>query len=215
MKTHRLVPLIGFFAIVLFGQTATAASIALTPSSSTVQAGDEFELEFFLDGSPEVNDPNGPHPGNFCGEVRIDYDPNLLTFRAQSEQLQRLDPAPERLANGREVIFFEFDGVIFNEQPDAGVVGMFTFQARADLDTTATINIADNDVLGSTFINHADPPGNVNEFTVAPSSASVQIQPSPTAAPPVPLPAAAWLFLSALGALGVVSRKAKQASPIA
>ena len=216
MKTHRLVNLFGFVAIVLFGQTATAASIALTPSSSIVQAGEEFELEFFLDGSPEANDPNGPHPGNFCGEVRIDYDPNLLTFRAQSEQLQLLDPevGVERLANGREVIRFEFNDVAFNEEPDAGVVGMFTFQASTDLYTTATVNIADNGVLGSTFLNHMET-GENNEFTVAPSAASVQIQSPPTAVPPVPLPAAAWLFLSALGALGVVRRKAKQAQHIA
>lgn len=212
MNTQRLVILFGLVAAV-FGQTATAASIALTPSSSTVQAGDEFELEFFLDGSPEASNPNGPHPGNFCGEVRIDYDPDLLTFRAQSEQLQLLDPEIETLADGREVIRFEFDGVVFNEEPDAGMVGTLTFEANTNLDTATTVNIADNGVLGSTFLNHM-PSGEDNEFTVAPAAASVQIQASPTP-PPIPLPAAAWLFLSALGGLGLVRRKAKKANTVA
>lgn len=209
MNYQRLVSLFGFVTIVLWGQTAVAASISLTPSSSTVQAGSEFDLEFFLDATPAARNPNGPHPGNFCGEVRIDYDPNELTFRASTDQLQRLDPEIETLPGGREVIRFIFEDVSFGTQPDAGVVGLFTFQANADLDRTATVNIADNFPLGS-FDNHAGP--QPNEFFVAPSSARVLV--GAQTAPPVPLPAAAWLFLSALGGLGLVRRKARKANTV-
>ncbi len=212
MNYQRLVFLFGFVAIVAWGQTATAASISLTPSSATVEAGSEFELAFGLDATPEAGDPNGLHPGSFFGEVRLDYDPDLLTFTAHSDQLQRLGTVTETLADGREAIRFEFSDVTFNSQPDAGVVGLFTFQANADLDSIATINIADNVApdgpIGGSFFNNAG--GAMNEFFVAPSSASVQV--GSTVEPPsaVPLPAAAWLFLSALGALGFVGRKAKQ-----
>lgn len=203
MMYHRLVSMLGVFTLALWGQTAGAASIALNPPSTTIEAEATFDLEFFLDARETETDFNGPHPGNFCGVVRIDYDPNLLMFRAVEGALEMLDNSREILANGREAISFRFDDFAFDTQPDAGVVGIFTFEALGGLGST-DIGIQDGEPLGS-FFNHAAGT-NANEFFVPPSTATVQV---------VPLPAAAWLFLGALGGLGLFGRKSRAANRIA
>lgn len=204
MMYQRLFSFFGVALIAIWGQSAVAASVALNPETSTVDAGTTFEVDFFLDAS----DTAGPHAGNFCGEVRIDYDPNLLTFVASSAALQQLD---QGTSGDRVTISFGFSNVIFNTDPDAGVVGSFTFQATEELGSTS-IGITDNLALG-TFFNHADAAaddpaiiGDPNEFFPSFSPASVQV---------VPLPAAAWLLLSALGALGLFGRRARAANQAA
>ncbi|MGI9293281.1 MAG: cohesin domain-containing protein [Pseudomonadales bacterium] len=191
MLYHRLFSLFGAVLIGVWAQTAAAASISLNPSSPTVAPNGTFTVDLFLN----ANDTDGDHPGNFSGQVRINYDPSLLTLVESSATLAEL-------AGGSQGdMSFGFGNVIFNEDPDQGVVGTFTFQATAAFGP-AGIGVEDAFGLMS-FANNA---GGVNEFFPGFSGTSVQV---------VPLPAASWLLLSALGALGLFGRKLRATPRVA
>lgn len=189
----RLIYLFGAVLIALWGQAVGASTVTLNPQVPTVAPNGSFSIDLFLDAS--TDDVDGPHPGIFSGAVKIDYDPNMLIFDTSSTTLMEQGRG---VSGDRETITFVFEDFSFGANPDRGLVGTFTFQARAELNS-ATVGIMDGDPLRS-FSNDAMP--GPNEFFPTFTGASVQV---------IPLPAAAWLFLSGLGALGLFGRKSHAA----
>jgi len=165
---------------------AFAATVSLIPLATTVAVNELFTIDLFMN----ADDANGTHPGNYSGEVIIDFDPALLTFVGFSEAMVSTTGTPVIDTTGvKTTVKLGFGTVSFGSSPDEGVIGTYTFRANSTTGA-ATVGVADGFPLNS-FINGAD------EFFPSFVPTSVTI---------VPVPAAVWLMLSGLGLLGFASR---------
>ncbi len=166
-------------SLLLVGGLANAASISLVPSTGEVLPSEQFTIDLVLDAA----DAPGNHPGAFSGYVSVTYDPLLVQF----DDFAFSAPAKQLAAPSVTGSVTESATLGFFDALDVGTIGTFTFTALAPAGSTITFGLADLDPSFGTFINES--PTNL-AFTPDFNGAQVNV---------VPLPASAWLFMSALG----------------
>ncbi len=184
---------ITLFCVVFFFSNHTfSASLLLSPSSVNAMEGDIVSLDLLAVFS---DDPT------LGGGIDIFYDQSVLRFDGFSfDTALDLDAGfsrqPDVLANELEGIAFgNFNGI-----SDDGRVGTLTFTAISEsANSPIDIAITDNALAGGPFISGTDFT-TVQTLDLTGSSVSVSA---------VPLPAAVWLFGSALGLLTFKSRSQK------
>ncbi len=186
-------------ALGLFSQASNANVIGVSPTTSTVGIGQEFTLDITMEFLQET----------VGGSFDLFYDTNifdLVSFSYDSSfSIDVIDPAftltPKNCETDGSVVggcnvgdaelnaigFGNFDGIIGDY-----VIGQLTLVAtQAGL---GTVGLASSDSPFGGFISAAD----AEEMIVVYNGASVLV---------VPVPAAIWLMLSALGAMGVMRRR--------
>lgn len=175
--------------LIAAGSAAQAASLALVPSANPVVEDSTFTVNLVLNAA---NAP-GIHPGLHSGAISVDFNSTLLTYNGFT------------LANG--LIFFSPLAVTtngtaqtvtlgFQNAPDAGTVGTFSFTATGPAGSLATLGLVDADDLFGSFVNKA-----VSDQPYVPTFTGTQVSISP-----VPLPAGIWLLGTAVGALAARRR---------
>ncbi|QOJ32651.1 MAG: hypothetical protein HRU81_11305 [Gammaproteobacteria bacterium] len=181
--------------LALLALPAGAASITLQPSQAIVQQGASFTVDLLLD----ALDAPGSHPGMFGGQVVIDYDPALLQFTGFDTSLHLFEPVTEGTSGTRKTVTFGFDNAT-----DNGLVGRYGFKAIGSPQQIATLGVQDADDFMGTFISYLP---TYKAFYPGFTGTSVQIA-------AVPLPAGAWMALTALGAAATrLRRRSRQESP--
>jgi MYXO-CTERM domain-containing protein len=175
---------------------AGAASIYLVPSSDIVITDEEFTVQVLINAS----DAPGYHPGLYGGQIVVDYDPSQLGYVGfQLAGGVSFYSAPQTgVATGgiRQTVTLGFDNA-----PDTGVVGTFTFRALAAPEQVATIGLADYDSFFGTFAAYVP-----TYQPFYPDFAGTSVTTA------IPLPGAAWLFLAGVGAaLGRARRRSTAA----
>lgn len=186
MKTPTRITLLATLA--LLGLRAEAASISLQPSQAIVQQNGNFTVDLLLN----ATDAPGSHPGLFGGQVVIDFNPALLTYTGFSTSLHLFSPVTTGSSGGKQTVTLGFDNAV-----DNGVVGTFSFKAIGSPQQVAGIGLADADDFMGTFVSYV--PTNQAFYPTA-AGTSIQIQ-------AVPLPGAAWLAVTALGAAATRLRR--------
>lgn len=163
-----------------------AATVSLVPSATDVDNGDVLSLDLVLDatGAP------GAVPGSFHGSVILDYDPGLVSFDDFTFNSPASELAIAPVTDGGSTVTLGFEGA-----PNVGVIGTFTFNVLGMDGDVLNFGLNDADDFFGSFANTLP--------TIQPvfpdfNGASVNV---------VPIPAAAWLFLSALGLAGTVARR--------
>jgi hypothetical protein len=179
--------LIRISAILISGMIAMpslAATVSLEPATGFVSEGGQFTVNLYMDAS----DATGNHPGSFRGKVLVDFDATLVDYVG----FEYNSPATEL---GTAVLETDSVQLGFDTANDVGIIGTFTFDVLGSAGSVISLEL--NDALpnlGSFF--NTDPI--VAKFTPTTYGAEVSV---------VPIPAAAWLMLSALGVLGGLSRR--------
>jgi hypothetical protein len=175
MNITKQLVLVGIVS--LLALPAMAATISLVPSSATVSAGDSFTVTLVLDAA----DARGNQPGEFRGKILVDFGSsaayNSFTYDA---------PA---VSFGAETVNAEDVALGFDLANGVGVIGSFSFTATGNAGDIISLNIEDAVPFIGSFFN-TDP--TVTAFTPDFIGASVTV---------IPVPAAAWLMIGALGAL--------------
>jgi hypothetical protein len=175
--------------LIAAGSAAQAASLALVPSANPVVEDSTFTVNLVLNAA----DAPGIHPGLHSGAISVDFNSTLLTYNGFT------------LANG--LIFFSPLAVTtngtaqtvtlgFQNAPDAGTVGTFSFTATGPAGSLPTLGLVDADDLFGSFVNKA-----VSDQPYVPTFTGTQVSISP-----VPLPAGIWLLGTAVGALAARRR---------
>lgn len=175
------------------GGPAQAASLALVPSASTVAPNGAFTVNLVLDatGAP------GAHPGLYGGEIIVDFDTTLLGYGgfALASGVSFFSPPVVATSGTTQTVTFGFDNA-----PDTGTVGTFTFTALGPVGSLATIGLIDADDFSGSFASYVP---TYQRFYPTFVEAQVNI---------VPLPAGIWLLGTAVGALGALRRRARPAA---
>lgn len=178
-----------------WASSATAANVWLLPHVPTVESGDDFYVRLYL----SAEDAPGDHdPALITGAVLVDYAANLADFVSFTTfDPAVLDGAPlVGLTGASETVKFEFDNA-----SDFAPVGDFVFTALGAPGEVINFGLSDpRDRIISSFINIV---GTNKTFVPNFFDASITIMPTQV----IPLPAAGWLMLSALGLVGCRARR--------
>jgi len=173
-------------ALLLAAAPGHAATVELLPDSDSVSIGATFGIDLYMDAA----DAPGDHPGSFRGSIVVDFDSDLIAFASFTVA----DPEiviTQLIVNDsgdHTTVTLEFDNA-----PDVGVIGTFSLSALSA--GSATFGLADADPFFGSFANHL--PTNEPFFPDF-IGTSIDIV--------VPLPAAAWLFVCAVGLVGMRRR---------
>lgn len=186
---NRVARCVGILSLLGLGFPTLAATVSLVPDSPTVQEGDVISIELFMD----VADVATPDPDSIIGKVIIEFDPAVATYNNDFAI-----NSPATISGGPTAGSgtLEFD---FANAQAVGTIGTFSLTAIGDVGSIINISVDDNGILGSSF------------FDTLPTNKPI----SPTfvgtavTITPIPLPAGAWLLISALGVLGLGARRAR------
>jgi len=164
-----------------------AATVSLVPDDPVVAPG-PIGIDLVLEAS-DVADGCDPRCSQFAGHVVVSFDPAQLSFVGfAAESPAEIIEGPD-LNTGTVTLGFE-------DAFESGVVGRFDFLVTAEPGTNVALELADTQPLLGSF-EYEQP---TNQF-FSPDFVGAEVQ-------VVPLPAAAWLFLSALGAVVARARRA-------
>jgi hypothetical protein len=175
-------------AVLISGMIAMpslAATVSLEPATGFVSEGGQFTVNLYMDASDAI----GNHPGSFRGKVQVDFDAALVDYVG----FEYNSPATEF---GTTVLETDSVELGFDTANDVGIIGTFTFDVLGSAGSTISLGLDDALPRLGTFFN-TDPIAN-QKFEPAFNGAEVSV---------VPIPAAAWLMLSALGMLAGLSRR--------
>lgn len=178
------------------GSSAQAASlVALVPSANPVVQDSTFTVDLMLSAA----DSPGWHPGLHSGAIRVDFDRTLLAYDSFSltEGLIYFAPLTVTTSGNTQSITLGFQNA-----PDTGTVGTFSFRATGPVGSLATLGLADADDFFGSFANKA-----TTDVPYIPGFAGTQVSISA-----VPLPAGIWLLGTAIGALGTLRRRSRPAA---
>jgi hypothetical protein len=170
--------------------TVQSASLTLVPSAGTVVQNGTFTVDLVLNASDL---PLIAHPNLYGGSVIVDFNKTLLSYGGFTLKsgLSFFD-APVTTTNGNtQTVTFGFDNA-----PDVGTVGTFSFSAIGAPGSLAALGLVDADDYSGSFASYN--PG-YKRFTPAFTGTQVNIS-------AVPLPAGVWLLGTAVGALAACRR---------
>lgn len=176
--------------LALAGAPAGAASIYLQPSSDTVVVDELFTVSLLINAS----DAPGAHPGLYGGEVVVDWDPTQLAYVdfGLSGGVNFFSGPTQGTAGALQTVTIGFDNA-----PDTGTVGTFTFRVVGPPEVVASLGIADSDAFFGTFAAYVP---TYQPFYPTFTGTSVTTV--------IPLPGAAWLFMAGVAAaLGRARRR--------
>lgn len=166
---------------------AKAATVSLSPSLSSVPPGDSFTLDVMIDFTGDAT---------LGGGMDIFYDSSALSFQSFTFGTANvtLDPSfsrsPDVLTNKLEGLAFGNFGGLTSSR-----VGTLTFQALAPGKTALSMAATSDPRKGGAFYSGIS----FEPQTVTFDGAAVQVS--------LPVPAAAWLFGSALVGLAGLARR--------
>jgi hypothetical protein len=175
--------------LTLAGSAAQAASLTLVPSANPVVQNGTFTVDLVLSAA----DSPGWHPGLHSGAIRVDFDKTLLTYTGFSLASGLIYFAPLAVATSGNIQTVTLG---FQNAPDTGTVGTFSFKATGPVGSLATLGLADADDLFGSFADKAR-----SDVPYVPTFTGTQVNVSA-----VPLPAGVWLLGTAVGALAVRRR---------
>lgn len=186
----RVAQCLSALIVSIFSLSATAATVNLAPESLVVQEGSTFNVDVYMDAA-EVTIAN---PGSINGEIIIDFNPAQATYTGFTP----VSPA-ELLSGPTPTSGNPFTVELgFEKAAKVGIIGRFSFIATGVAGTAIDIGLQDASTLNFFW---SSLPTN-QPFRPTLTGTSIQIA-------PIPVPAAAWLMLSALGLLGVRARRLK------
>jgi len=204
--------MISFVAMPVF---AASVYLELNPASAPVVQGDPFEVRLYVDAADQVvNTTEGEVPASVSGSVRIEFNSTLATYSgfaidagvspATCSPVLCLGNITTPGADNR--ISAAFSQAIFADSSAPPVlIGTFSFNSVAGTGGGPFgINVVDayTDADGTPFLtSFANIEPTNKPFTPGFNGTTVAI-----AATAVPVPAAAWLMMSALGVLGLRAR---------
>jgi hypothetical protein len=190
-KMNFPVHLLTGLAALLGAGLAEAASLTLVAPSSTVTQNSTFMVDLRMN----ALDAPGPHPGGlYGGRIIIDFDPTKLEyvgFEPLAPVSYYVSPTSQTVGNLQKVNFG------FNNGPENGLVGRFTFTAKGSVGSIANIGLADYDDFLGTFTSYVN---SYVPFTPSFAGTSLTIQ-------AVPLPAGLWFLATGVAALGLKIRR--------
>jgi hypothetical protein len=204
--------------LTLIAMPAWSATVSLSPSTQFISAPELggpavfFQIDVLLDAS----DVDGFHPAIIDGGYTITFDPDQIEYiefitgnldpEASFVGTLPLGPPPSPFNCGTSPACVIVP--LIENAPEISTIGSFKFEVKNGVAPGSAIHIGvdnlflfDDVVSGSFFTNKACPPGiscGNSDFTPDYSGATVNV---------VPIPAAVWLFASALGALGWSRRR--------
>ena len=177
----------GVVALLLCFTAAQAASVSLVPDAAAVDNGAVLNVDLNFN----APDAPGATPGSFDGIILLQYDPTLVMFEGFSFSdpavaLHPLDPIS--LGDGTVEVGFQ-------NALNVGTIGTFTFTVLGLNGDVINLSIADADDFFGSFVN------------TVPTIQPVDPDFNGTSVNVVPIPAAVWLFVSALGLAAGVARR--------
>ncbi len=184
-----------FISLTLAGIPTTNAvaatiDVSLDPSSALVDENGAFTINLVMN----VPDAPGSHPGSIGGVVVIDFLPGLATYNGFSINApSTLASAPSIGSNGG----LQTVTVGFNNSPEVGTVGTFSFTATGIAGNIINIGLADQDEFFGTFANQA-----LSNIPFTPNFIGTSVEITT-----IPLPAAVWMMISGLSLLGLGARR--------
>lgn len=167
-----------------------SASLRLVPSASTVAQNGAFTVNLVLNASDL---PLIPHPNFYGGSITLDFNKTLLSYGGftLASGLSFFEAPTTATSGNTQTVTFGFDNA-----PDMGTVGTFSFTAIGAPGSLASLGLVDSDDFSGTFASYE--PG-YKRFTPAFSGTQVNIS-------AVPLPAGVWLLGTAVAGLAARRR---------
>lgn len=178
---------IGVAVVLLSSIGAQAATVSLVPNTTVVENGDALSVDLLLN----APDAPGELPGAFQGTVFLTYDPTLAMF----DSFAFSDPAgPFDIGNPVTLDTGTVE-VEFRNALNIGTIGTFTFNVLGMDGDVIDLTVRDGDDFFGSIVN------------TVPSNQPVAAAFEGTTVNVVPIPAAVWLFMSALGLAAGVARR--------
>jgi len=191
---HWHTRILGTVVLALLGTAAHASAVgpdglvSLTPQFPQVVNGDLLGIDLSL------NAPDSPgfSPGSFHGIVVLEYDPAVVMFDSFefTNPAEALGPVTTSTHGAGATV-----EVAFQNAFDVGDIGTFFFNVNGMDGDVIDLSIRDGDDFFGSFTNTVP--------TIQPIYPNFQ----GTTVNVVPIPAAVWLFISALGLAAGVARR--------
>ncbi len=176
--------------LVAASTTIQAASLKLVPSAGTVVQNGSFTVDLVLNAS---DIPLIAHPNLFGGSIIVDFNKTLLTYGGFSlaSGLSFFEAPVTTTSGNTQRVTFGFDNA-----PDVGTVGTFSFTAIGAPGSLASLGLVDADNYSGSFASY-----NSGYKRFYPEFTGTQVNISA-----VPLPAGVWLLGTAVAALAARRR---------